>query len=420
MSFDKFKFEFCTAAEIDSRFQSIIKDCTGKEDHGEIKKIIQATLGNTILPITLLEPGYEFQVYRVTQEYSGFKEADAECYSHPPVDLVERNRANIQRHPVLYTSFNIATALREAIPRINVDESFFVSEWTIKITQKTNLFTLVINSKTIEGKFLTSPLVKSLLDKLHRFFENYPNYDKEGFQQLLIKYGDMFSSPGKDLYNISSSIAHGALYEARQQRAIIPILMYPSIISGYHMLNFAFHPEFVKSQDMKLTKVVEYQIDEIQNDGIKGRYKRRGLNIDGQIKWLNYKSELEEVFLDDDVKAVIEGKTVFEGEKALSLKIADTNSTLKDKLGNLFYHGIKGTCHVFYPTTDAKDMFDYSAIREQMYSVLDLNKNAIQVIVGGKKRSITRLIARVQWKGTAFLDPEDGGIIRGHDLDEKK
>ncbi len=404
MSFDK--FEFCTAEEIDSRFQSIIKDCTGKEDYGEIKKIIQATLGNTILPITLLEPGYEFQVYRVTQEYLGFKEADADCYSHPPADVVERNRANIQRHPVLYTSFNVATALREAIPRINVDKSFFVSEWTINITQKTNLFTLVINSKTIEGKFLTSPLVKNLLDQLHRFFENHPNYDKDGFQQLLIKYGDMFSSLDKDLYNISSSIAHGALYEARKQGAMIPILMYPSMISGFHMLNFAFHPDFVKSQDMKLSKVVEYQIDEIKDDGIKGRYKRRGLNIDGQIKWLNYKSELEEVFLDDDVKAVIDGKKVFEGEKALSLKIADTKSTLKDILGNLFYHGIKGTCHVFYPTTDAQDMFDYSTIREQVYSVLDLNKNAIQVIVNGKKRSITRLISRVQWKGTVFLDPK--------------
>ncbi len=214
MLHDEFRFEFCTPEEIDYRFEAVIKRCNGKKNYKEIEKIIRTILGNTILQITILEPGDEFSVYRVTRKYPEFKETDPGSYSFPPKEKTPLNRANIAGHPVLYTSFNVATAIRESIPRIDSDDWFFISEWSVKITEETYQYTLLINSETIEDKFLTTPLVKTLLEKIHTFFEQSPDYNQLGIRRLLIKYGDLFSFPGPEFYHISSAIAHHALYAA--------------------------------------------------------------------------------------------------------------------------------------------------------------------------------------------------------------
>jgi len=179
--------------------------------------------------------------------------------------------------------------------------------------------------------------------------------------------------------------------------------MYPSIISGNEMINYAFHPDFVNSPNMILTKVVEYKVSEIHADKIEGEHRKNGINVDGQIKWLKFKSAIEYIVLEDDTIIVVSNQKVFKGSEALNLKHALGEETLKDVLPQYIQRGFAQFSDQMYKNLEVKDVFDFSPQTQDSLIAMDLLENSLEVVIDGQQQSVSRVVVRVKWKAEFVL-----------------
>lgn len=324
-----FNFRFFSKQEIDKKFNDVIQQCSNLESFEKVIAIINDIFYNRLLLMLFFDKNTpDLRVYRVSRIYEGFDPIFKKSFSYPPDPKL--GRANLKSVPVLYCSFDPATALREMKSVLNSGETLYVSEWRIKFTQEVYAHTVLINSKTLTEKLSASELIKNQLDHANKLVQKAPEFVGEGLKQFLLRIGDLFTLPNEKFYNITSAYAHDALYEAKKKGGNISMLLYPSVVSGHDGINFAIHPDFLNSSMMELNKVFKLKVNEVNDNGINVSVSEKGImNSDGIIDWKKPTITIKNIDY-DKIGIYTHDKNMFSGAEALNMPINNSSRTVND------------------------------------------------------------------------------------------
>lgn len=259
---EHYNFTIFSKETIDKQFIQIKKELHPSMDHNIILKKFHEILHNrVILTFTYDSESEEFTIYRITNPWNGFDCNDPLSYSYNP-NPTENGRAHRKGFPVFYGSIDPYTAFTEMKDDIKTNDSFYLSRWKIKFNSKTNTHPLIINSSTKNDEHILNSVIKNIHLGLKNMVREIPNEFKEGYLYSIEKLGDLFTSKGTLYYHITSAYCHQILYDLPSKKVNIPIILYPSVENNLNSINWAIHPSFVESDEMKLQDVFEMSLKE--------------------------------------------------------------------------------------------------------------------------------------------------------------
>jgi hypothetical protein len=332
---------------IEEQFNKILDTCTSGLEHEEIMQRIHEILVNRIMPVTINDKADEhLTIWRITDPYDGFDPENKKSYVNPPsIDnkgkKCSRQRANIEGHPVFYTSIDPLTSLTEMKGKLGIKKKFFVSRWKLKFIKPVILHQLVFNSQTNEDGNALKEYTHVQELKWNNALEEIPIKFQEGFNYALLKLGDLFATPSEKLYHITSAYAHDVLYKAREKGVKIDGITYPSVENNNSSLNIAWHPDIVTSECLTLEEVFECQIgeDNLKNEkqSVEIIISRKGVFINDTFShWESPFLKIIEVIWSDLQIKTFSG-FVLKGEEALNTMILDREICTKDFLDEHIY-----------------------------------------------------------------------------------
>lgn len=400
----QFPIKVFSSDAADRQFQHIINSTSADMSHTQIMKTIHNTLENGfVLTIPFKNDGFLSKVYRVTTLYKEFDKNIAKSYANP--DYPSLGRANLKNTPVFYASFDHMSALREMKEKLAPGVKLYISEWEMDFQETVNAHSLILNSKTSKPNEPLYELVSRQEEKLKSSVSNLTKKGREAFVYSIKKMGDLFSSKGETFYHITSAYAHFILYEARKQKAIMPMLLYPSLENKSRSINFAIHPDFVKGDKMNLKQVFEITItdpnlkDASKDDGISYEVHRKGVfnGLPTPTWQVPYVEILEVDFEDFQIKT--HNGSVYKGSMAQELSIENSSFTMKKYvLEHLVENDVLESLKQFDPEDEKSSPMEesYGGTHEHII-LLNITEHNISIEVNNTTESIELITFAVKW-----------------------
>lgn len=323
---------------IDKQFDEIQEKLKPSMDYKLILQKFHKILHNRILPSLIYDSkSDEFTVFRITKTWDNFDPENPISYSYNP-NPTENGRAHRIGFPVFYGSIDPYTAFSEMKDRLKINDKFYLSRWKIKFKKSTNVHTLIINSSTKNSDHILNKVVKNLHQKLKDMVKNIPNEFQEGYIYAIEKMGDLFVTKGSSNYHITSAYSHDILYDFKSKGLNIPIILYPSVENSLNSVNWAIHPSFVDSDEMRLQDVFEMSLKENNTKNDKENvsvsiHKKGRLVSESKISWqIPHFSD----FIIDYNKLNLKtyNNEIFTGKTVSKLKINKTNISVKELIDN--------------------------------------------------------------------------------------
>jgi hypothetical protein len=370
----KVEYQIFSKEIIEEQFNNILETCTNELDPDETMERIHKILVNRIMPVTINDKADEhLTIWRITKPYKGFEDENIDSYINPPSidkqgNKCSRQRANIEGHPVMYTSIDPLTSITEMKGNLGLNMRFFVSRWKLEFKRPVMLHQLVFNSHTIKEGNVLKEYTNNQELIMSKPLEGIPLNLQEGYIHAIMKMGDLFAFPTEKLYHITSAYAHDVLYKSRGKGVLIDGITYPSVENNNSSLNIAWHPDILKSECLTLEEVFECQIKE---DNLKNEKQSVEIIISKKGTFINdIFSHWESPFLKIlDVKwSDIQIKTfsgyVLKGEDALNTMILDREISIKVFLDEHIYSE---------PFQEILSKYSDSKPKQEMLSSLHLN-----------------------------------------------
>jgi hypothetical protein len=326
-------YKFFSKEQVDQQFNLVLERCQGLTDYDQIRQTINKTFYNFPLLGEPFDQGdRSMYLYRVTPVYPNIDILHPRSFSYPPKEKTTLGRANLAGCPVFYGALNPITALREMKNVLKPGETFYLSEWKIDFTQETVAHTLFNNTVTTSSKVLATKSAQHQMELVSQLLKDVPDSAKEGFKQLLIRLGDLFSLPGKENYNVTSAYAHEVLYESHERGLpwTVSMLIYPSVEVNHNGVNVAIHPRLVESDMMRLTQVIKLTVNSVDEGKVQADISERAKpNELYQLDWRLPSYTIKSVDYD---KCAIKtyNNTIYVGQQALDLRINNSHLTVRD------------------------------------------------------------------------------------------
>jgi hypothetical protein len=375
------------------------------DDHRGIAKKINKIFYNYPSLGYPFEPGDPtMSIYRVTKIFPDIDINSPRSFSYPPNPKL--GRANIAGYPVFYGSLNPMTALREMRSELKVGETLYLSEWKLDFQKPVVAHTLFNNSVTTSSKVLTTKSAEHQMALAMDLIKGATPKQKEGFKQLIIRLGDLFSMEGSEYYNISSAFAHDLMYEAKTKGLgfEVHIIIYPSIAVNHNGVNVAIHPRLVDSDMMKLSQVLKLTVREVGTTNVKTDVSERGKpdehnSIDWRLPSYTIKSVNYE-----GCSVLLGDNSVIKGTEALGLKVGVGDILVKDFIRDAIY---KDVLDGLSKQTTAVNIFEFeSAERNHIARFLASDNTTMQ--------DLTELSGSVKQIEVPFTWIEDYRIKADH------
>lgn len=391
-----------SAEEVERIFSEIESSANNLQDHSEIEKLITKSLGGRLMLTMEFNPkGAPLTLYRVTQakESSWFNVDQKSTFSYPPNPSI--GRANIENHPVFYASLDPSTAIKELKNRLGPGKEFFVSEW--KLIPKKTIYghCLILNSTTESSKdqFLNK-MADNHASQLESLFTNLPKQLNQGMIHAVRKMGDLFTIPGESKYHITSAYAHHIIYEARKQKAYMPILIFPSVENNHQSINFAIHPELIQDETIELSRVFKLSIPKDASWPLKEmdkiQVKERGIYFNKTIEWQTIRVSWElgnrqNLFVKTDKEELIRG------EKILEYIFTSSKATIKNIIQTeLHSENLRTRLEILAEKEEIQDAMNYKAEKHEEIFILDMPANTL-VETGSGIITITNIVMPISW-----------------------
>lgn len=320
---EKLDFHFFTKEEIDQQFIHLKGRCTPDLHHTELMGVFHNCLVNRFVSRDTRSWAEPTVLWRISRNnFRDFDPKQKKYLSFPPREICNRQRANIHRCPVLYTSYHYMTAIEEMKGSIGVGEKFYISRWELNYSKPVTIHQLMVNNQTgQEGHAFYDPtrVYREKLSSIISEFNDLTEAQKEGGVYAVEKLGDLFASPTDEFYHITSAYAHQILYSFN---GLIGGILYPSVVSKHGGGNMALSTSLVESKQVQLKEVFEVCVNEDNlnhtEPNIVLEVLRRGVFHDNDSfqnwDYLHYQFTELEV---DNVRVVTYNKAVFHGKEAL-------------------------------------------------------------------------------------------------------
>jgi hypothetical protein len=375
-------FKTFSKQELDNQFLNI-ENISSSLSHIEIQKQISTILFNRAMSILIFnENTPEFEVFRVTQKYDGFDPNKIEGYSYNKNP--SQQRANIKDNPVLYVSSSPINSILEMKNKLGLNEHFYISKWKIKFNKKTNIHSLLYNTKTINKDHSLNYIVNYQYKNLKEIAKNT---NSETYTYAIQKMGDLFCKPTDKFYHITSAYSHHILYENKNTMNV-PIILYPAVESDQNGINWAIHPDFVESTSMKMKEVYEVTLTSKNDLEIGINIFRKGiLQSNNSISWKDVIIKIINVnYL--DLEIITYDEQIFKGKEALNKKLFNKNIDVKKWLKTELYSNEFYDKLAHYPSqTKSKiplsfnnETFEYLILSELNHGVEIITEKSISCI----------------------------------------
>jgi hypothetical protein len=330
------QFEVYKKDQVDKQFAKILKSIKSTDSHFDIISKISQGLGNRMLLAENFKPSDPVKtIYRVTDHYQGMKPDLKSAYSYPPAEICKRGRANLEGFPVFYGALDFFTAVKEMKEKIKPGKVFYLSKWDLNLKETISAHTLILNSRTDDsGNKNLFPIAQHQKDILKAAFKVKLEQEfEDGLFAGLKGMGDLFASKSDSTYHISSAYGHFILYRTREQtpRAIIPIIVYPTVENASSSLNYAIHPSLVEDEVLQLKYVYKVLITESLKDDGSDSFSvlERGIpQKDNTIQWQVPDLTITKIEFDGLELITLNGHQL-SGQDACSRKIVNSNHTVK-------------------------------------------------------------------------------------------
>ncbi len=330
------QFSISTNDNVDEQFRIIIESIHKNMPDPEIMKSLHEKLVNRVIPTISYNESHEGLIlYRITKikGFNDFNPKTKSHYSYPPEEYCKRQRVNLPRHPVMYTSIYPTTALAEMKGSIEVGEKFYISQWKLNFKERLVFHDLTLNSQAkLEGHILHD-YIEPLATGLRNIISKVPQQFSEGLNYPVEKLGDLFTTPNEDYYHITSAYSHLMLYNMRKIGVKFDAITYPSVQDN-SSLNIAFHPTVADSDLMQLEQVFEVTMVENtlsdENGGVKINIHKRGIFGDQIfIRWEAPFVKITNIFFEGLKIKTFNGEHL-NGIEAANLYINNSKATVKD------------------------------------------------------------------------------------------
>lgn len=201
-------------------------------------------------------PRLDQNLYRVTQDFPGFQEADISYYQYPPDGLTKQQRCNIPKNPVFYCSDVWAISLFEVLQGQNCvsDKIFYFSEWSVRANRQWKVLSFIFG-----GVPETNPAYIYIQQNQSNVVEQYGKLMSEkDIEHYLDFYHAEFTTAGNHIF--SSIVSHQFLYDNGKGDYIF----YPSVQAMKEGNNYAFNKNVIDSNELELSKVYKLHIRKLK------------------------------------------------------------------------------------------------------------------------------------------------------------
>lgn len=397
---DGINFQAFTVERIDEQFDEIKNSIKPDWSHKKIMKELHRILVNRMMVTNIYDKDSQHVLlYRVTVEYDGFDPTAAKSYSYPPNPKM--GRANLKGSPVLYTSIDPVSAIAEMKGAIKEGEWFHISKWELNFYNDLYAHTLVLNPATSEDGHFLSPLTRTLNQQIRGMVSKIPLKFQDGFLYAVQKMGELYATPNKSMYHITSAYSHSILYTLREQNFDMPLIVYPAVENDQSSVNYAMHPSLADSSMMQLKEVYQVALKEnkLKEEGhLKLSINRRGIFGEGKfVKWQAVFFEIVSIDY-ENIEIATYNKTKFKGEEANVLRINNTDTTVKDWVDGSIYGDEFQRLIADQPMYEEAENPLNSDVKVYEYGlILELN-HGNQVETEEGMSCIWRVLIPVKWK----------------------
>lgn len=329
-----------THEEFDEIFQTLKDTCYSSMDYKEVNDYIHKSLGGLSYQIHRQEKGRPLKMYRLTTPslIPNFKENDVGMYGPPPKEVAPINRLNIEKHPLLYTSFDYKTVLLESKKNLKESDMYYLSVWKTNPNIEHYVHNLIINSTTLSDN--QSPLythAHSLKNGAEDIYKRLNELEELDFDVTYpaMKMGDLLVSKDKD-YIFSSKYGHYLMYDfggAHKPK----MCQYPSVEDELESMNLVIHPDCLNDYSVYLDSIICLKIDRLDGNDIDLKIIKKGSvnSYTSEITWKSiFVSELELDF--KNVICILENGQEIQGERVMDLWISENNMTLRQTINKIF------------------------------------------------------------------------------------
>lgn len=298
----KFTIEVFTKEYYDEVFEKIVK-IPANWYPSKITEFIRKKMFSRIfmvLPIKAeLLKSFEIYRARVLSEGEQIDENNISSFSYPPRKingkLIKMGRVNRKGQQVFYGSVDKHTTIIELDSLINLDESVvYISTWGIKNVETGVNMKAIFSGLNVDKDSYSAVFTRMVDNGFKKIFQNIPEPHLENLHYAQKKYQELFTSSGKKLYHISSSIAHEIFVRYMKQKVNVPIIAYPSVAKKKESINFAIKKKFVDSH-LYLKRIDKVLITSIKNEELNYKGLRRAIVENDKIKWLNLDVQVEPI-----------------------------------------------------------------------------------------------------------------------------
>jgi hypothetical protein len=371
-------YTFFNKSEVRAQFKRLKKELTTSFSPDEIASLISKILVNrTVLTKTFNELDEDLILYRISRKFEDFNINEKSSYSYPPNP--NQQRANIASKPVLYTSFDVLTALSEMKEQIEIGEIFYISKWRISFKNPVIAHLLIVNTTTSSSTRTIGKLSQEQIHALKETVKNIPQKFQVGYIESIKQMGDLYTTPTKEYYHITSAYSHNILYKIREQKAYVDMLIYPAVESRQNSINIAIHPDLVNSNKMNLEEAYEVTLKENtlkneKNGIVSIDILKKGVFSKGtKVQWLSPVFSLTNINF-HELQIYTYNESLFKGQEAYSKKIINKGITVKDWLEKLINDKDFSTLSSKHlPAIDSQDILeeDIIQIKHQLLFEMD-------------------------------------------------
>lgn len=398
---NKFNFTAFTKEKIEEQFKEIVETLTSSMGYKNLIKQFHKILHNRVTPLIKFDnDSPEFTIYRITTVYENFNPNNPDCYSYNP-NPTENGRAHRAGYPVFYGALDPISAISEMKGRLDNGELFYISRWKIKFKTDISIHSLLINSNTINDEHVLNQATNSLHTKLKEMVKDIPAKYKEGYIYAIQKMGDLFTNPKDTLYHITSSYSYELLYEAKSKGLNVPIIVYPSVENNQNGVNWAIHPTFVDSNNMRLQDVFQLSIKEnninSQKPFVKVSFLKKARFFRGTIKtWQLPTHRLLEVeYKYITVKTY--NSIILNGKKVFEIHMNNSKKTIKDLIKHsIDSNEVENNLHKLPFNQEGLDPLDFES-KELKCDLFLQFKHGYEILTKDGLSSIQNISVPIRW-----------------------
>lgn len=273
-------------------------------------------------------------VYRATRPRHGMDDTLVSSFGMPPIDVVNRGRANLEGHPVFYCALLEDTAIQEVLHRVPITRTghlLYMSRW--KPCKPPNIKQLLYPNSIVHGE-VSRAFVDSVSEAWGNVSSVYSKTRSGALNVLCRKMGSYFLDADES-YPVSALIGHAALYDFTPPAGYhVDMLAYPSIAKGHEGVNLAVSPRF--TEHLELEEVRKYRVESFDQTGSNVTLIAIGKPDGSKIHWNRIKLPVD---LYERVEARMEAfPDEGLGYRSESIRVGDVDMSLSGLLEGAWEH----------------------------------------------------------------------------------